>query len=311
MKSSPPPADRTVSRKRCAYLTMAVTEGWSIDADLAFPPLEALGWQIDAVSWRTDTTDWSRYDAVYIGVPWDYPQDPAGFLEVLATIDRSGALLVNPLELVRWSLPKTYLRDLEARGAAIVPSCWHDTMSPDTLAEAFCAHDTNQIIVKPVISTNAADTYLLNPARAAELYPELVSVFSGRPFVVQPFIASIRTEGEYSLFYFNREFSHATVKVPRPGDFRVQEEHGADVRSIAPEAALRTTGDNLMRLVQPMPAYARADFVRADDGRFLVMELELVEPSMYLRMNPQAPQKFAEAFDHYVAINRGVSVCNS
>ena len=207
----------------------------------------------------------------------------------------------NDIELVRWSMAKTYLRDLEAKGAAIVPSLWFDDMQPGDIAQAFDMHGTKQIIVKPVISTNAKDTFLLTRDRARELMGKLAGTFRCRPFVAQPFIASILTEGEFSLFYFNRELSHATVKVPRQGDFRVQEEHGADLLSVQPEAALVETGDYVMELVEPMPVYARADFVRGPDGRFLVMELELIEPSMYLRMDAKAPQRFAEAIDQYVA----------
>jgi hypothetical protein len=291
--------------KRCAYLTMASTDGWSIDADLGFPPMEAMGWQVDAVPWRTTAPDWDRYRAVYIGVPWDYPEDPQAFLSVLKSIDESKAILVNDLALVHWALPKTYLRDLEAGGAAIVPSIWHDDMDERLLEEAFAVHGTDRIIVKPVISTNATDTYLLTRERARELKSELRSVFDQRPFVVQPFIENIQSEGEFSLFYFNSEFSHATLKVPKAEDFRVQEEHGAEVLSIVPEQTLLQAGANVMRLVKPMPVYARADFVRGPDGRFLVMELELIEPSMYLRMDPDAPRRFAEAFDRYVQEKSG------
>jgi len=279
---------------------MESTEGWSIDADLGFPPLEAKGWQVEAVPWRTSNPDWNQYHAVYIGVPWDYPEDPDGFLAVLQTIHESSATLVNDLELVRWALPKTYLRDLEERGAAIVPSIWCDEMAGHLLEQAFAAHKTERIIVKPVISTNATDTFLLTRERARDLATELSKTFDKRAFVVQPFIENIQTEGEFSLFYFNGQFSHATLKVPKAEDFRVQEEHGAQVLSIEPEPELLRTGDSVMRLVDPMPVYARADFVRGPDGRFLIMELELIEPSMYLRMDPQAPQRFADAFDQYM-----------
>jgi len=280
---------------------MECTDGWNIDAELGFVPMEALGWQMDAVSWRTEAPDWGGYDAVYIGVPWDYPEDPKHFLSILQSIDESSAILVNDLELVRWGLPKTYLRDLEERGAAIVPSIWHDDMDRELLEQAFDAHQADRIIVKPVVSTNATDTYLLTRERTTELAAELASVFCGRPFVVQPFIENIRSEGEFSLFYFNCEFSHAILKVPKSEDFRVQEEYGAELLSIVPEPALQETGNRVMQLIDPMPVYARADFVRGPDGRFLIMELEMIEPSLYLRMDPDAPQRFADAFDSYVA----------
>ena len=111
---------------------------------------------------------------------------------------------------------------------------------------------------------------------------------------------SSQSEGEYSLFYFNRRFSHAIRKTPKPGDFRVQEEFGADIVLVDPEPALLAAGEQVMQLVEPLPAYARVDFVEGPDGRFLLMELELIEPSMYLRMHQEAPRRFAEAFDEYV-----------
>jgi hypothetical protein len=293
-----------MSSRRCAFLKMDNVEGWSIDADLAIPALEALGWRVAQVPWRSRETRWDDFDAVYIGTPWDYPEDVDLFLSVLARIDASRAVLVNPLALVRWNLPKTYLRDLESRGAAIVPSGWHDHLAPGEIPAYFDELDAERIIVKPVISTNASNTFLLAREQAGEAEPELLRVFAQRAFLVQPFIEQVQAEGEYSLFYFGTGFSHAILKTPKPRDFRVQEEHGASVVAVAaPEAALEAAAGRILGLVQPEPAYARCDLVRGPDGRFLLMELELIEPSMYLRMHPAAPARFAAAFDDYVTAN--------
>jgi glutathione synthase/RimK-type ligase-like ATP-grasp enzyme len=286
---------------RGAFLSMDNTDGWSIDADLAIPPLQELGWHIDTVAWRSPDVDWGAYDAVYIGTPWDYPDDVAHFIRVLEKIDLSGAVLVNDFELVRWGIPKTYLRDLEARGADIVPSLWFDCLSPGQLSPFFEALCSDRLVIKPVVSTNARDTFLLDRDHAADKAGLLLESFRDRAFVVQPFIENIRTEGEYSLFYFAGACSHAVQKVPKAGDFRVQEEHGAGIRAVIPDASLVACADRILGLVKPQPVYARCDLVRGPDGRFLLMELELIEPSMYLRMHPDAPQRFAVAFDRYVA----------
>jgi len=286
--------------KRCAFLTMQNTEGWSIDADLAIPPMQALGWHIDTVAWRSPGVDWSCYDAVYIGSPWDYPEDVSHFIDVLEQIDRSGAVLVNDVTLVRWGIPKTYLRDLEARGAAIVPSLWLDRLLPGQLSALFETLASNRLVIKPVVSTNATDTFLLERGRAREAEPVLLGKFSHRALVVQPFVESIQTEGEYSLFYFGGVFSHATQKIPKTGDFRVQEEHGASLAGIEADASLVDCADRILSLVEPRPVYARCDLVRGTDRRCLLMELELIEPSMYLRMHKDAPRRFAVAFDRYV-----------
>jgi hypothetical protein len=254
--------------KRCAYLTMQNPDGWTIDAELGFPPLRAMGWTIDSLP------------------PWDYPEDPEQFMRVLEAIDRSSAILVNDIALIRWTIPKTYLRDLESNGAPIVPSIWGEHMDTASLDDAFNRFDVERIIVKPVISTNATDTFLLDRKMSPDRVKELAGKFADRPFVIQPFMENIQSEGEFSLFYFN---------------FRAQEDHGAEIVAIDPEPALLDTADQVLQLVDPMPVYARADFVRRVDDRFLLMELELIEPSMYLRMDTEAPQRFAEAFDEYIS----------
>jgi len=286
--------------KRCGYLTMDDPGDFQIDAELAFPFMEALGWRIDSIPWRSSFADWARLDAVYIGTPWDYPDDPGRFLDVLQAVVDAGVVLVNDLELVRWNLPKTYLKDLEQRGAAIVPSRWPRAMSPKAIIDAFDGFGSRRIIVKPVINTNARDTFVLTPDRANALAPALMTAFQDRPFVIQPFIESIRTDGEFSLFFFDSRFSHAIRKLPKPGDFRVQEEYGSELSVIEPDPLLLATAERVLEMVDPAPVYARIDFVGDDDGRYRIMELELIEPSMYLRMNEHAPRRFAKAFDRYV-----------
>jgi hypothetical protein len=277
--------------KRCAYLTMQNPGGWTIDAELGFPPMRAMGWTIDSLPWRTPDVDWDLFDAVYCGTPWDYPEDPEQFMRVLESIDRSRAILVNDIALIRWTIPKTYLRDLDSKGAPVVPSIWGEHIDTASLDDAFNRFDSERIIVKPIISTNATDTFLLDRNRSPDLVKKLAETFVQRPFVMQAFMENIQSEGEFSLFYFNNRFSH----------FRAQEDHGAEIVAIDPEPALLDTADQVLQLVDPMPVYARADFVRGPDGRFLLMELELIEPSMYLRMDREAPQRFAEAFEEYIS----------
>ena len=290
---------------RSAFLTMEDTDGWAIDADLAFAPLAELGWQCEWRRWREAAADWDDFDAVYIAATWDYPDDPCAFLEILERIDRSAAMLVNPLELVRWNIPKTYLRDLEERGAAIVPSRWYRRSDECALDDEFDAFGADRLIVKPVVSTNAHNTFALERDTEPSIREEIAQVFAERPFVVQPFMAAIQSEGEYSLFYIGDALSHAIRKVPKPDDFRVQEEHGAALQRVAPDADLCRVAGHVMGLLEPAPLYARCDFVRDAAGTYRVMELELIEPSLYLRMDEDAPMRFAHAFDRYVRRLRG------
>lgn len=280
--------------RRCAYLTMDDISGFVSDADLSFAPMAELGWSVDMVPWRRDV-DWDEYELVYICTPWDYQNDVDGFLDVLASIERSSARLVNRLALVRWNLEKTYLRELEMRGADIVPSRFFDRFDADAVASCFDAYNTGKIVLKPVVGANSDNIFVLTGPLSGDVIGELQRVFARRPFFAQPFVDSVQSEGEYSLFFFGGEYSHAILKKPKAGDFRTQEEHGADILSVEAPADLVDTAQHVLGVINPQPVYVRADFVRGAGDRFLLMELELIEPALYFRTDPASAARFAKA----------------
>lgn len=161
----------------------------------------------------------------------------------------------------------------------------------------FAAHDVDKVVIKPTVGGNALDTFILTNPVPDDMLELLADRFTGRPFFVQPFIESIRDEGEYSLFFFNGEYSHAIVKTPKAGDFRVQEEHGAKITPTTPPEGMLDVAQRVFSHIEPLPVYGRGDWVRGPDGRFLLMELELIEPSLYLRTDSGAALRFARAFD--------------
>jgi glutathione synthase/RimK-type ligase-like ATP-grasp enzyme len=286
--------------KRCAYLTMDDISNFVSDADLSFAPMVERGWEVEMVPWRSNV-DWSDYDLVYICTPWDYQNDVAGFLDVLETIEDSSARLVNSLDLVRWNLEKTYLRDLEVRGADIVPSRFFDNFDEKRVVACFDAYCTDTIVLKPVVGANSDNIFVLTRPVPDEVINELRHVFANRPFFVQPFIDSVRSEGEYSLFFFSGEYSHAILKKPKQGDFRSQEEHGADILSVEAPAALVEIARQVLGVVNPQPVYVRADFLRGTGERFLLVELELIEPALYFRTDPESAIRFARALTRAAA----------
>ncbi|HNP64298.1 MAG TPA: hypothetical protein PKH39_10220 [Woeseiaceae bacterium] len=283
-------------RKTVAYLTMADAGDYVTDYHVSFEAMQALGWAVETVDWRS-TQDWNRFDAVYICTPWDYPQHVDEFRGVLRAIDQSSACLFNDLAIVDWNLEKTYLRDVQNRGDDIVPSTWYDGFVASQLPAFFREHESNKLVIKPTVGANAQDTFVLTNPVDGELSAKLQVAFSNRRFFVQPFIENIRTEGEFSLFFFNGAYSHAILKTPKAGDFRVQEEHGADIVSVAPPEGLLPVAEQVFSHIEPMPVYGRGDWVRGPDGRFLLMELELIEPSLYLRTDRNAATRFAAAFN--------------
>ena len=284
--------------KKCAFLTLQERGEFVIDDELAVEPLERLGWRVSTLSWRQRELPWSDFGLVVIRSTWDYWNDVPGFLDVLAGINRQ-TRLANPLSLVHWNLAKTYLQDLEGKGVQVVRTIWLDDLREQLVAgyaERLCS---DRMVVKPVVGANGEDAFRIGRGDDRERLEPIAARFRGRACMLQPFMENILTEGEYSLFYFGGAFSHAILKVPARGEFRSQEERGAEIRRVEPEAPLRLSGRCALAAVSPTPLYARIDLVRNAEGAFEVMELELIEPSLYLRMDPAAPGRFARAIDSW------------
>jgi glutathione synthase/RimK-type ligase-like ATP-grasp enzyme len=284
--------------KRCAFLTLDERDDFVIDDDHAIEPLASQGWRVSTVSWRQAVEPWAAFDAVIIRSTWDYWNDVPAFLEVLAEINRQ-TRLANPLSLVHWNLAKTYLRDLAGKGVGIVPTLWLDALHGRSPAQCAERLETDHLVIKPVVGANGQDAFRFSRDEDPVRWSEIAARFPGRACMVQPFMPNVLSEGEYSLFFFSGEFSHAILKVPAAGEFRSQEERGAEVLSVRPEDGLLRRAQQTLAAVTQPPLYARIDMVRNAVGDFDVMELELIEPSLYLRTDADAPARFAQAIDRW------------
>jgi hypothetical protein len=316
--------------KRCAFLTMASLDGYVSDDALVAAPLAARGWKVEFVDWRSDA-DWSAFDLAVIRSTWDYHRRLDEYLETLASIAAATRLL-NDLGTVRWNARKTYLNDLAERGVDIVPTWFGELLDGERLERLFARFDTDELVVKPSVGANAIDTrriprnsdriqfsgpgnsdrhrfsnsdrirfsgnsdrHQFSSPGARESRATVPAVFDGRQVMVQPFLRGVVEEGEFSLVYFAGELSHAILKTPRAGDFRVQEEHGGTIVAVEPEPELAAAGRAVLDRLDQTPLYARIDLVRSAPRSFQAMEVELIEPSLYLRTDEAAPERFADA----------------
>jgi hypothetical protein len=280
-----------------AYLSMDTLENFECYDSLTYAPMRDNGYEVSEVAWR-DTIDWSTFEYVIVRSSWDYQDEPDTFMNVLDNINNSPATLINPLSIIKWNINKRYLRDLAKNGVVIVPTIWGNTIDNDLLGNL--ASLSNEIIIKPAVSANADDTYRVNTNELQEFIINHGGKFNNREFLIQPFIKAIISEGEYSLFYFNGKLSHCILKTPKQDDFRVQEEHGGRLKLIKkPERCLLDTGQFVLNAIPQKLLYARLDFVRHHD-EFLLMEAELIEPSLYFNLDPDSPVRFANAFDAYI-----------
>ncbi len=283
--------------KRCAFLSMDNLDAFECYDHLLFEPLQQRGWTVQEVSWRNNNINWDQFEVVVIRSPWDYQDDPEAFMQTLRTIDESTAQLENSLEFVEWNVDKTYLRDLQQAGIEIVPSLWKTSFQEQELSGFFSVFETDEIIIKPTVSANADDTFWINKDNQNSYINQLNSVFNGRPFLVQPFMDNIVKEGEFSVFFFGDTYSHTILKTPKQSDFRVQEEHGGSLELVAnPEKDLLQSAQKLLQVLQSTPLYSRIDYVRTSQNTFALMELELIEPSLYFNMDEESPERFADVF---------------
>ena len=270
-------------------------ENFFANDTLLFGPLKAKGWLAEEVSWRKPDVDWNDYDVVIIRTAWDYQTDVTAFKACLQNIEASSAQLHNSLSIVEWNISKNYLKELQNQGINIVPTWWFDSFSLVELQNSFKHFDTAEIVIKPLVSANSDHTYRLTSEKLEEQAEYLSTVFAEREFMAQPFLTGIVEEGEYSLFYFAGHYSHSILKQPAKNDFRVQEEHGGQLTSIQPCEEMLTTARHCLAALPEDVLYARIDLVR-HQNEFSVMEIELIEPSLYFNMDAESPQRFVDAF---------------
>ena len=285
----------TCLMKRCAFLTMDDLGSHVNDDELAIDVLKQQQWSVHSISWRKREVDWSIFDIVVIRSPWDYYEHPSLFIEALERIDASGTRLENSLDIVRWNIDKRYLMDLQKRGVHVVPTVFGSKLDDETFSELADSFGHEPFIIKPIISASAKNTFCVTPHTMQRA--QIVSTFRSEDYMVQPFMHQIVEHGEFSLFYFNNTYSHCIRKLPQKNDFRVQEEHGGLIKAYSPDTRLLETAQHVLKTVDQSVLYARIDLVQDDSGDYALMELELIEPSLYFRMDPKAPLQFATALN--------------
>jgi glutathione synthase/RimK-type ligase-like ATP-grasp enzyme len=245
------------------------------------------------VDWARADFAWSRARCAVLRTTWDYFHRPAAFS---AWLDRASGQtrLLNPPALVRWNMDKHYLDDLRARGVHTVPTRFveagADTSLPSVLADA----GWDDAVLKPVVSGAGRHTYRVDAAKAPEHDAVFRELLRSEAVMLQPFQRVILESGELSLMVIGGRYTHAVRKVARPDDFRVQDDHGGTVHPYAAPADEIAFAERAVAACDPTPVYARVDMLRDNDGLLAVMELELVEPELFMRLHLPAAEAFAE-----------------
>ncbi|WP_241738911.1 ATP-grasp domain-containing protein [Pontibacter beigongshangensis] len=256
--------------------------------------LQEKGLPVSFQVWDDENVDWEAFSAIIIKSPWDYFDKIAAFYGWLNKLEQLGLPVLNPVKILRWNADKIYFKDLERQGVQVVPSYWLEQGShfePNTVFEHL---QTSKIIVKPRVSGGAKNTFAIARGEAEAHTSRINELLQEEGFLAQPFLSEIETEGEWSFLFLGGKFSHAVLKTARPGDFRVQHYLGGSVHTPPPPASLLATAQSISDRFAAGCLYARVDGV-AQHGQLVLMELELIEPFLFLSMAAGATERYYEA----------------
>lgn len=258
--------------------------------------LTTLGHEAEVVVWHDPTVDWSAFDLVVIRSTWDYFDRLDEFLEWAERVHEVSRIINSP-SVIRWNSHKGYLVELGEAGIPVLPSLMLARGVGDAV-ERMVATGWDEVVIKPAVDGGARGA-LKAPAASSEAGAHLRALVGAGDAIVQPYAAGVEA-GEVSLFFFGDGLSHAVRKVPKPGDYRVQALHGGSEEPHTPTVAELDVASRAMDLAPDVLAYARVDLVDVD-GRPTLMELELIEPDLFLRVAPGSVARFAAAVSAQLA----------
>ena len=281
------------------HVALATYEGapnLSPDDQALTPQLARLGLTVRAEVWSDVTVDWASFDAVIVRSCWDYHLRIGEFRAWLERLETLGLVVLNSPALIRWNADKRYLLDLARRGVTTIPTMVVSSERGDDVAPVAVAEGWEHIVIKPTISASGYETYALEAPFDATSRACVARATSVGDVLVQPFVPEIPRDGEYSFTFIDGAFSHATIKRAAGREFRVQTEHGGSVSPTGAPASLVARAAHAIEVLSETPLYARVDGIVRGDA-FLLMELELIEPNLFLEHGAGAAELLARAIE--------------
>lgn len=284
---------------KIGFVTYRQAPRITADDSKMYSPLAQLGMKLVGGAWDDFTVRWQDFDVVVLRSTWDYHLRVAEFHDWLSLIDSQNIPLWNPTALVRWNLEKTYLRQLDTKGIPIVPTVFLEQGTTADLYTIVQERGWQRVVIKPTIGASAHKFWRTTASQAALQNTRLNKMLEQNSLMIQPLVEAITTQGEWSLIFFRQwsgdvEFSHAVVKQPKAGDVRSQSEYGGIEIPLQPSDALLAQAYRVVQAIPDEWMYARVDGVMVG-AEFQLMELELIEPHLFLASGPDAPARFASA----------------
>ncbi len=287
---------------RIAIATCSDLPGWEVDDAPLFEALTRRDIDFDLAVWDDPNVDWSTYKGVLIRTTWDYTDKFEEFVRWADHVDQVSRLF-NPGRVIRWNTHKTYLRDLESVGVPIAPTVWLDRGSTPNIQTCLAERGWERAFIKPMVGATARETlrFSATPHDIERAQAHVDRLLPHEGLMLQPYLKYVETRGERTAVFVDGRITHTVEKIPVKGDYRVQDDFGAydGPTEFTPEemAIARCAVAEAERRpeVSCKLLYARVDFLLDESGSPVLNELELVEPSLFLRHGLHAADALAEA----------------
>lgn len=250
----------------------------------------------EIVSWSDPTVKWEQFSFLLIKSTWDYFDFYPEFLAWIDKIKKLNIPALNSMDTILWNSSKRYLLEIESRGFPVVAGMILERGMPISKENIKSKITSKTWVVKPLVSGGAKNTLKINSKDWENHVDKIQSWVNEEPFLIQPFVPEIEKVGEYSLIFFNGKFSHAVLKTPASKDFRVQHYFGGTIRPVNPSESMLASCQNLINEFAAESLYVRVDGVEVG-GVFNLMELEMIEPYLFLGLNDQALSNYKKAIE--------------
>ena len=246
--------------------------------------------------WNDSIFDWETTRSILFRSTWDY-FDKFELFKKWFSKTKNKCLMINSTETIEWNIDKHYLLDLQEHQIPIPNSEFIKRGSSIDLSLLMQKKNWNEIVVKPTISGAAKNTHRLKEEEIIQFGPTWEKLIYKEDFIVQEFQNNVITEGEVAMIVIGGKFTHAVLKKAKEGDFRVQDDFGGSIAIYNPSEEMVKLAEKCTRILTPIPSYARVDIIWDNLRELAVSELELIEPELWFRLNPNAAQKLAHHVD--------------
>lgn len=246
--------------------------------------------------WNDSIFDWETTRSILFRSTWDY-FDKFELFKKWFNKTKNKCLMINSTETIEWNIDKHYLLDLQEHQIPIPNSEFIKRGSSIDLSLLMQKKNWNEIVVKPTISGAAKNTYRLKKEEIIQFGPTWEKLIYKEDFIVQEFQNNVISEGEVAMIVIGGKFTHAVLKKAKEGDFRVQDDFGGSIAIYNPSEEMVKLAEKCTRILTPIPSYARVDIIWDNLMELAVSELELIEPELWFRLNPNAAQKLAQHVD--------------